>query len=111
MTNRIEVYQEHGDALCLNDGVFTITFFPQQVSFVEREDSYTMKVRPSLVEAKIDSAEFLKLKQYSTKPSAQWLYQKAKSALSEFVSCDSDITLFEDEWKKLKKEVDLRFKK
>lgn len=53
MTNRISVYQEHGNALCLNDGAFTITFFPQQVSFVENEDGYTIKIRPSLVEANI----------------------------------------------------------
>jgi hypothetical protein len=111
MKNKISVYQEHGDALCLKDGAFTITFFPEQVSFVEIENGYTMKIRPSLVETNIDKEDFLRLQEYSAQPTAQWLYRRAKSALSEFARSNDDPTLIEKEWKKLKKEIDQMLKK
>lgn len=106
----ISVYQEYGDALCFKDGAFTITFFPEQVSFVKVENGYTMKIRPSLVETNIDADDFLRLKEYSTKPTVQWLYKRARSVLSEFVSCNEDLVLIENEWKKLKKEIDQALK-
>lgn len=111
MKNRISVYQEHGDALCLKDGAFTITFFPEQVSFVETENGYIMKIRPSLVETNIDKDDFLRLQDYAAQPTVPWLYRRAKSVLSEFVNCNDDPRIIEKEWKKLKKEIDQMLKK
>lgn len=110
MKKEISIFQEHGDALCIKAGGFTITFFPQQVSFTEIEGGYKIKIRPSLVETNIDTDDFVRLKQYSKQPTTQWLSKRASSALSEFISSSDDMTLIEKEWKKLREEIDLMIK-
>jgi len=54
---------------------------------------------PSLVETNVDKDDFLRLKHYSAQPTAQWLCERTRSALSEFVSSSEHITLIEKEWK------------
>ncbi|HWV15055.1 MAG TPA: hypothetical protein VN030_06445 [Cellvibrio sp.] len=81
MKNKISVYQEHGNALCIKDGALTITFFPEQVSFTEREERFTLKIRPSLAEANIDKDDYLMLKKYSAEPNNNWLYRRATRCL------------------------------
>lgn len=86
-------------------------FFPEQVSFIEREERFTINIRPSLVEANLDKDEYLRLKKYSAEPSNNWLYERAEGALSDFINFGDEFHEKETQWKALKKEMDIKFKK
>lgn len=112
MAKKIEIYEEHGNVLYLDDVNTNVTFFREQVTFAQLKDSneYILKIKPTSVEVKISQEDFLRLKDFSKEPTLQWRYMNAKSALLDFFGDSVELSEAKKKWGVLKKEMDERFR-
>ena len=108
MNKKIEIYEEHGNVLYLNDGQTHVTFFREQVQFIPQEGSndFILKIKPTSIEIKISQEDYFRLKDFSKPPSAQWFYMDAKSKLYDFFDRSIDRNEAKKKWTLLKKEMD-----
>ena len=112
MTKKIEIFEEHGNFLCLEDVNTNVTFFREQVKFIKSADSndYIFKIKPTSIEIKISNEEYIQLRDFSKTPTVQWLYMNAKSGLLDFFDDFVDLSEAKKKWAFLKKEMDERFR-
>ncbi|RYY76049.1 MAG: hypothetical protein EOO52_00535 [Gammaproteobacteria bacterium] len=112
MTKKMEILEEHGNVLYLDDVNTNVTFFREQAKFIKQADSnnYVLKIKPTSIEIKISYEEYVQLKDFSKPPTVQWLYMNAKSSLLDFFDDSVDLLEAKKKWVLLKKEMDERFR-
>jgi|GEM_PF-4072557 len=112
MAKKIEIFEEHGNVLYLDDVNANVTFFREQAKFIKKTDSndYLLKIKPTSIEIKISCEDYVQLKDFSKPPTVQWLYMNAKSNLLDFFEDSVDLLEAKKKWILLKKEMDERFR-